>query len=254
MNTNNYFEDIKKVKKQPESHDIETDTLKNTKGADHSSRWVWIIYILVAIISIFVALYVGYYIGKNKGINIGYFQAKSGEQTNQSQDDTTKEPASQSASSAEKAADKTYKVQAGDTLFAIGLKFNVPWTTIAEANGLSENSVIKEGDKLKVPVDAKETNEKTYVISESGQQKYQNNVDDGLEKWRLDPVEVCKRTIPNDLEITKSDIYTLTNQNTEIGEASVEITHAGQIFKATLKQPITKGEKGIWAVEKVTNQ
>jgi LysM repeat protein len=251
MNTNNYFEDIKKVKKeQPEEENVSSETITDKKGTKRSFNWTWIICVLIALILISVALYIGYYIGKNKGINIGYYQAQTSEKKNQ--EDGTQEAAA--VSSQPKKIEKTHKVQPGDTLFAIGLKYNIEWTKIAEYNGLSETAVIKEGDVVKIPQEGKETNEKTYTIDESVFQKYQSNVNDGLEQWRLNPAEVCKSMIPDDFEITKSDIYTLTNQNTESGEATVEITHTGQIYTATLIQPITKGEKGIWAVKKVTNQ
>lgn len=48
----------------------------------------------------------------------------------------------------------TYKVQPGDNLFRIGLKFGISWVQIAEANGLVNPNVITVGDDLKIPVDA----------------------------------------------------------------------------------------------------
>lgn len=44
----------------------------------------------------------------------------------------------------------TYVVQAGDTLFKIGLKFNLPWTRIAVANGIN-NERIYTGQTLIIP-------------------------------------------------------------------------------------------------------
>jgi LysM repeat protein len=45
----------------------------------------------------------------------------------------------------------TYEVQSGDTLSAIGAKFNVDWRDILEANGLEEDAVLIPGDELTIP-------------------------------------------------------------------------------------------------------
>jgi LysM repeat protein len=45
----------------------------------------------------------------------------------------------------------SYTVRAGDTLFAIGLRFAVDWRQIAVANGLTENSIIQIGQLLRIP-------------------------------------------------------------------------------------------------------
>jgi putative chitinase len=45
-----------------------------------------------------------------------------------------------------------YTVKSGDTLFSIGLQFDVPWPNIAERNGLKDPYVIHIGDLLIIPV------------------------------------------------------------------------------------------------------
>src|SRR5262249_44743648 len=45
-----------------------------------------------------------------------------------------------------------YTVKSGDSLFSIGLQFNVPWPDIAAANGLKDPYVIHVGDLLIIPV------------------------------------------------------------------------------------------------------
>ena len=45
-----------------------------------------------------------------------------------------------------------YTVRSGDTLFSIGLQFNVPWPDIAARNGLKDPYVIHIGDVLIIPV------------------------------------------------------------------------------------------------------
>lgn len=52
-----------------------------------------------------------------------------------------------------------YTVAAGDTLFSLGSRFNVPWQTIARHNGLSENSVLSIEQVLQIPVTVTAVNE-----------------------------------------------------------------------------------------------
>lgn len=52
-----------------------------------------------------------------------------------------------------------YTVVAGDTLFTLGSRFDVPWQTIARHNGLSENSVLSIAQVIQIPVAITEVNE-----------------------------------------------------------------------------------------------
>ncbi len=54
------------------------------------------------------------------------------------------------ASESTAASGGDYIVQRGDTLFRIGLKFEVPWTTIAQANGISGQRIYT-GQRLTIP-------------------------------------------------------------------------------------------------------
>jgi lysozyme len=44
-----------------------------------------------------------------------------------------------------------YTVRSGDTLLAIGLRYGLPWERVAEANGLSERSILQIGQGLRIP-------------------------------------------------------------------------------------------------------
>ncbi|MDL1896441.1 LysM peptidoglycan-binding domain-containing protein, partial [Anaerolineae bacterium CFX7] len=44
-----------------------------------------------------------------------------------------------------------YTVRWGDHLFRIALRYNVPWTVIAQANGLHNGNYIYAGQVLRVP-------------------------------------------------------------------------------------------------------
>ena len=48
-------------------------------------------------------------------------------------------------------ADSTYKVEKGDTLYSISRKYQITVAELRAANNLSENDVIKVGQKLKIP-------------------------------------------------------------------------------------------------------
>ena len=49
------------------------------------------------------------------------------------------------------AADTTYKVEKGDTLYSISRKYQITVAELRAANNLSENDVIKVGQKLRIP-------------------------------------------------------------------------------------------------------
>ena len=48
-------------------------------------------------------------------------------------------------------ADITYKVEKGDTLYSISRKYQITVAELSTANNLSENDVIKVGQKLIIP-------------------------------------------------------------------------------------------------------
>ena len=48
-------------------------------------------------------------------------------------------------------ADTTYKVEKGDTLYSISRKYQITVAELRAANNLSENEIIKAGQKLKIP-------------------------------------------------------------------------------------------------------
>ena len=55
------------------------------------------------------------------------------------------------APSAPRADAVTYKVQAGDTIWGIGARFNVGAYSVLWSNGLDEDSIIKPGQELRIP-------------------------------------------------------------------------------------------------------
>jgi len=47
--------------------------------------------------------------------------------------------------------EKTYKVEAGDTLYAIGIKLGVDWNEIAKINDIEPPYSLSTGQELKIP-------------------------------------------------------------------------------------------------------
>jgi lysozyme len=60
-------------------------------------------------------------------------------------------PASPTTAPTAAAAPRTYRVQAGDTLMAIGNTFGISWQSVAQANGLTAYSVLQVGQELIIP-------------------------------------------------------------------------------------------------------
>jgi lipoprotein NlpD len=49
------------------------------------------------------------------------------------------------------ASGRTHVVQQGENLFRIGLKYGVPWQEIAQANGITDPTQVKVGQRLVIP-------------------------------------------------------------------------------------------------------
>lgn len=206
------------------------------------------LFILVFIIGSGVGLGVGYYLGgKNKkGTAEGI---KTTEPTTEQKTEQNQEPTDTSDENAE----MTYTVQAGDTLFTIGLKFGIPWTQVAEANNLTEDSVIMEGQVLKIPGGASSTGEsKSFEINQAEAEKIQSQVDNGQLSWYLDPVSVAKEEVPTTYSISKNDRFSLKSKSTAESVALVEIIHDTKVYQAKLIQPAKTGANGIWATQSVS--
>ncbi|MBP5602711.1 MAG: LysM peptidoglycan-binding domain-containing protein [Treponema sp.] len=80
-------------------------------------------------------------------------------------------------------ADTTYKVEKGDTLYSISRKYQLTVAELRAANNLSENDVIKVGQKLKIPsadisaaaalaTDNKATTDTTTTVTTTATKEY----------------------------------------------------------------------------------
>lgn len=147
-----------------------------------------------------------------------------------------------------------HNVTDGETLFLIGLKYDVLWTTIASANGITENTPLKTGMKLTIPLNqsGRVTKTETLNISDDDAKKTQNAVNHGEQTWRKDVLEVVRRTIPVDYHLINDDPLSLTAQDKTAGTATVEVQHGTQKFIVELVQPQDKGDNGIWYISKIS--
>lgn len=151
-----------------------------------------------------------------------------------------------------------YTVAENDTLFTIGLKFDILWTHIAKANGIDENTPLFIGQKLKIPSNesdqATTQNEDTQIleINLTDAQAEQSKVNsDGTDSWRRDAVEVARREAPTSFNLAPGDPYSLVATDVQKGTATVFLQKDEKSYTFSLIQPVDKGENGIWKIEKI---
>lgn len=143
----------------------------------------------------------------------------------------------------------TYTVAAGDTLSIIGSKLDISWPTLAEANGLSEEDAdkIKVGQVLIVP----KNNQISYTVNTAKAQEIQTKVAGGKDTFRLSPADTAKSDAPSAYGLAVTDTFTQKTLDTAAGTAVVTGTHNGKNYEIKLSQPVTKGDKGIWAISSI---
>lgn len=146
---------------------------------------------------------------------------------------------------------QTHTVAEGDTLFPIGVQYNVNWERIAEANALKDPYPLSIGQTLIIPkVDAGAVVVE-YTLDTDRATRAQSQVTAGQTKWRTDPVTTAQLELRGAYGIIGSDAFEEIAQDRTSGKASVRVTHLtdGQTeeFIVELSQPLTKGADGIWA-------
>jgi len=137
----------------------------------------------------------------------------------------------------------TVVVEEGETLFAIGQKAGLSWTVIAEANGI-EADKIQAGQTLIIP----KNNQISYTVNQEKASSIQKDVDTGKNTFRLSAVDTAKSDSPSAYGITTEDTFTQIKIDQNAGTATVNVTHNGKSYEISLTEPVTKGEKGIWAI------
>ncbi|MFA6493190.1 MAG: LysM domain-containing protein [Patescibacteria group bacterium] len=139
----------------------------------------------------------------------------------------------------------TYTVQKGETLFVVAQSQGANWQDIAEANGMSDADKIQAGKVLIIP----KGGQVSFVTDNTLATTIQKDADAGKYQFRLDPVETARSDAPSCYGLKVTDTFTLKSGDS--GTAQVQATREGKNYLIKLTQPITKGEKGIWAIDSI---
>lgn len=163
-------------------------------------------------------------------------------------------PADSPTTSAGDGQYSTHTVQAGETLFTVGLKYNLMWTSIAQLNNMTENQALVVGQVIKIPLNStgQKINEEILSVSSDDSKLAQEQFKNGQNKWRSDPIAVVRQTAPIDYHLKNDDTYALVSLDKQNGQAKVGVTHDGQIIDFDLTQPQEKGDNGVWYITKIT--
>lgn len=150
---------------------------------------------------------------------------------------------------------ETYTVVEGDTLFPVGLKLDVAWQEIAAANNLKDPYVLRIDQNLIVPTVSDGSYRVLFSTDPSRAQSYQTQVSQGQLTWRLDPVASAAAEVGGVYGLVKTDDFSLTNRDDNSGQATLTARQlSGSVVKTyeiKLRQPVTKGSAGIWAIESI---
>ena len=163
--------------------------------------------------------------------------------------DTTSTVTTSSTDSRPSSPADTVVVGEGETLFEIGQKAGVSYTLIAEANGIDANK-IKVGQTLLVP----KNNQISFIVNKDKAASLQKDVDGGKYSFRLSAVDTAKADSPTAYGLASTDSFVKGTVDATAGSATVTVTKGDKTYLITLTQPVTKGEKGIWAIESIKPQ
>ncbi|HHT85543.1 MAG: GerMN domain-containing protein [Bacillota bacterium] len=88
-----------------------------------------------------------------------------------------------------------------------------------------------------------------FFVSEERSKALQERVDAGEETWRKDPLEVARREAPARGLLPNLD-YELSRSKQ--GYQLVEVEYEDNIYVISLYQPETKGDAGIWVIDRIS--
>lgn len=163
---------------------------------------------------------------------------------------------SETVSEPQKQPYREHTVAAGETLYSIGKQYELQWSTIADYNELQENSVIKPGSVIKIPLNEK--GEVTRIIkvpapsAEDSEHRTQA-MQQGVDTWYSDPLIVVKRTAPDDYFLKNDDTYTIRNLDYTLGTAMIEVIHDNRVMVFSVAQS-APGKGNLWYITTVETQ
>ena len=148
-----------------------------------------------------------------------------------------------------------YTVGKGETLFAIGVKFQVNWQLIVLANGLENENSIQYGKKLVIPKLSNETDyyRVDFTINEDNASNLNRELRDQETSDYYDPKLVARNFAVPYFGVSESDEFNLIEQDNSRSTALVEAKSSTRTNLIGLYQPKQKGEKGFWAILYIEN-
>jgi len=138
----------------------------------------------------------------------------------------------------------TYTIQKGDSLLGIAQQNGFKMEELTTANGISDPDKILSGQVLIIS----KGNQVNFTIDNTKATNLQKFVDNGKYPWRLDPSETARSDNAGAYGLEITDNFTLKDKNLNEGSATVTVSKEGKSYLIKLVQPVTKGEKGIWAI------
>ena len=170
-------------------------------------------------------------------------QAANSTSTPTSQISTAVTKASSSSERPSDPAD-TYTIQRGDLLAEIAQNHGLTLDELSSANAIDDPNKIQAGQIILLP----KNNQINFIVDNTKAANLQKFVDNGKYPWRLDPVETARADNASAYGLGISNNYVLKDKNLNDGQATATVSHNGRTYQIKLVQPITKGEKGIWAI------
>lgn len=150
------------------------------------------------------------------------------------------------ASSSERPSNPTdtYTIQKGDSLFNVAEQNGLTMDELAAANNIIDTNKILSGQVLLIPKNGLIN----FTIDNTKATALQTSVDNGKFSWRTSPEEVARSDNAGAFGLKTTDSFTLKDKNLVEGQATVLASHEGKNYLIKLTEPITKGDKGIWAI------
>lgn len=143
-----------------------------------------------------------------------------------------------------------YVIGKGETLFGIGVKFELDWKLIVLANGLESENVVQTGKKLVIPKLSHETDyyRINFLLDEDNASTLNRELKDVRESEKYDPILVAKDLAIPYFSIDETDEFSLLEQDNSRGIALVKAKATDKENIIGLFQPKQKGERGFWAL------
>lgn len=211
-----------------------------------------IFYSLILLVGI-LAFSTSFLFAKNRSINPKPSQEALGENTKKSAEPQTASTGSSQITKATASSDEPshpeniYTIKSNETLFSIAQNHNITLAELSEINDIDDSDRIQEGQLLVIP----DGGVVKYKVDTNQAQILQNQVDNNRTLWRVKPEETVRADGPVIFGLRIDDKYTLKDKDEANGTATVEAESANGRYLFTLVQPVTKGEKGVWAIESV---